>query len=455
MRFPRVGLVLEKGRLTVAAITGPGALEVLGVEVDEGAPARLGAELEARWLSMRRLRAGLDRSLVTVKILHLPRATGPDLAQMVSFEFERHVPFPPDEMKFDWAPLPGPSDGPLRVLVVACERGAIDRTLRLLEAIRRRPIALTVACHELRVLLPRRLGVQRAVWAHRHGAHTDLLFLDRGGIGLSRSVPVDNGGDLAAEISRSLPLIEWGGCEAVWVSGDEAEGILAASELAALGAAVSAPPYHAAAATLIARLPAEQGGAGLLALAVAAGRRQPGLNLLPAEMRPRRPGPHQLITAGTAVATALVGIALLFTHGYTQGRYLARLSGEIRRLEPEVKAVERLAAELARQERLLATLRALEDGGIRPLPALRELTELVPADAWLQAVNMDRQGVELTGQATAASQLISLLEASPVLERVEFTSPVTKTQGKDQFRLRASWEGPVQRGAVPAGGAPH
>jgi Tfp pilus assembly protein PilN len=71
---------------------------------------------------------------------------------------------------------------------------------------------------------------------------------------------------------------------------------------------------------------------------------------------------------------------------------------------------------------------------------LRELTETLPASAWLQALTMDRQGVELTGQADAASGLIPLLEASSRLERVEFTSPVTKTQSKEQFRVRAAWE---------------
>jgi Tfp pilus assembly protein PilN len=65
---------------------------------------------------------------------------------------------------------------------------------------------------------------------------------------------------------------------------------------------------------------------------------------------------------------------------------------------------------------------------------------LVPADAWLQAVSLDTQGVELTGQAGAASQLIPVLEASPGLQRVELTAPVTKAQGKEQFRLRAVWE---------------
>lgn len=443
MRPPRVGLVLENGHVTVAAIRGRGKAEHFRLEVDETLAARLTAELKARGLSTRRVRVGLDRSLLIVKVLELPRAAGGNLRQMIGFDLERHVPFPPEEIRFDCCPLPTKPERPLRVLVVACEGRTVDGVLRLLDAIKRRPFSLTCAAHQLRGLLPRRLSAARAVWAHRHGPSTDLLFLGRGGIRLSRNLPITDGSELAREIERSLPLVQWRECPAIWISGDESERFLSALELAALGAPVSAPPYKPVIAALLGSFATEQQGAGLLALGVAAGHRHPILNLLPQEMRPKAPSRTQWVTAATTAVTALLGMTLLYTQVLTEDRYLARLSQEIRRLEPEVKAVERLAAEATQQKRLLATLQSLQDGGIRPLPVLRELTQLVPADAWLQGLAMDRQGLELTGQATDASQLIPILEGSASLERVEFTSSVNKAQGTEQFRLRASWEGPA------------
>ena len=77
---------------------------------------------------------------------------------------------------------------------------------------------------------------------------------------------------------------------------------------------------------------------------------------------------------------------------------------------------------------------------MRPLPVLRELTDLLPHDAWLTTLSLDQKGVELTGQAAAASALIPLLENSSRLERVEFASPVTRGRDKEQFRIRAAWE---------------
>jgi Tfp pilus assembly protein PilN len=140
------------------------------------------------------------------------------------------------------------------------------------------------------------------------------------------------------------------------------------------------------------------------------------------------------------VVVALLGLSVALVHVVRKERYLGRVTEEIRRLEPEAKAVDALVEELGRKRRVLGALGSAEEGRIPALPVLRELTETLPASAWLQALTMDRQGVELTGQADGASALIPLLEASSRLERVEFTSPVIKTQGKEQFRIRAAWE---------------
>jgi Tfp pilus assembly protein PilN len=446
----RAGIFIHNGRLTFTAITGRGQLEHFTLEAGENTSALLKAELEARGLKMRGVRVGLDRSLVTVKVIELPRAVAGDLAQMVAFELERHVPFPPEDMRFDWKALPSKADGPLRVLVIACERRTIERPLRLLEEPRRKPLALTAACHDLRALLPRSLPARRAVWAHRHGGTTELVLLGRGNLRLSRSVPVHDGRDLLAEIERTRALIPWREFDALWISGDDAERFLTAPELADLNVPVSEPPYGPAAAALVEALPAEEPGAALLSLAVAAGSRRPVLNLLPEAVRPWTFSRAQIATAVTVAATTLLGLALLFGQAYQKERYLDRIAQEIRRLDPEVKAVERMLTDVTQKKRVLASLGIAQDGRIRALPLMRELTNLLPQDAWLQALNMDRQGVEITGQANAASQLIPLLEASPWLERVEFTSPVTKGQGKEQFRVKAAWEpGPKERMGAP------
>jgi hypothetical protein len=71
---------------------------------------------------------------------------------------------------------------------------------------------------------------------------------------------------------------------------------------------------------------------------------------------------------------------------------------------------------------------------------MREITDLLPNDSWLTLLSLDAKGIELTGQAAAASSLIPLLENSPRFERVEFASPVTRGRDREQFRIVAKWE---------------
>ena len=129
----RAGIYLGGDRLTVAVVARRGGVQCFTVELEDLPGAHLKTELDARQLRLRRIRLGLARPLVTVKALELPRAEGGQFAEMVAFELERHVPFPPEDMRFDWTTLTGTAKGPVRILVVAAERRTVEGALRLLE----------------------------------------------------------------------------------------------------------------------------------------------------------------------------------------------------------------------------------------------------------------------------------------------------------------------------------
>jgi Tfp pilus assembly protein PilN len=440
MSHPRVGLIISEKRVTGAAIWRGGRVTHWNLDADESLSARLATELEPLGSPAGRVRLALDRALVIVKPIEVPRAADRDLPRLITFELARRVPFPADDVRFDWLTQPGGHGEARRLLVTACEGRFVATALRLVEGLKRRPRSLTIAAHDLRALLPRRLPARRALWVHRYETGADLLCLADGALVLSRRLPSHPSDALAEDLARTLPLVGWEACDAIWISGADADRFIASSALAVRGTVVSTPPYRSRAAALIAQVPVEQQPAALPALGVALGVAPPRLDLLPRELRPRTPTLAQRATVGLAALAGLMAIALAVTHGYMQERYLRQVSDEIRRLQPEMQAVERLAGEVADRKRLLTLVRTAEQNGLHPVAVLHELTNLVPADAWLQAISLDTHGVELTGQAGAASQLIPVLEASPDLQRVELTAPVTKTQGKEQFRLHAVWE---------------
>jgi Tfp pilus assembly protein PilN len=276
---------------------------------------------------------------------------------------------------------------------------------------------------------------------------------------LSRSLPGTDDTLVTEELKRSLLALRWRVCDAVWVSGDVAAPQAPTDgPLSELGAPVTEPAWTPRAAQQIDSLPAEHRGALQLALAVASGRGVRPLELLPAKDRPRRLTRAQTFTVGMAAATALLVILALLAPAWREQRHLSRIDAEIARMDPDVKAVDRVLRDLERKRRLLATVDGVEAASIRPLPVLRELTEILPNDAWLTTVSLDAKSVELTGAASAASALIPLLENSPRLERVEFSSPVTRGRdNREQFRIRAAWErdgATAVTAAAPAAAAP-
>jgi Tfp pilus assembly protein PilN len=436
-----VGLALRDGQVDVVALRGRfGARRLVtafSVPADEDAAGAIRRQLLEAGVRTRRAQVGLPRRAVVAKAVELPAVPGADLRRMVGFELERHLPFPPSDALFDFEVLESGAGRPVRVLLVAVERRSQERVRQLLRDAGLVPRLVDVAIHGLARLLAGDPARGRIVlWLE--AADAELAVVVRGRVVGSRAFPVPADADarahaLEAELGRTLaalPETDRREVAEVVVGGLPPPAFAVESLPVRVG--IDAPPGFASLES-----------ASLLALAVALqrpGRRAPVANLVPDELRPR-PFPWPLAaTAALALLTFGIGVAIPAVTFVKERRALATLEAGIASLAPKVQRAERLAAEVERARRELATLRGFEEQGLHPLPVLRELTDTLPADAWLTNLSVDRSGLELGGFANAASQLIPLLEASPGLERVEFTSPVTKGRDREQFRLRATWE---------------
>jgi Tfp pilus assembly protein PilN len=443
----RLAVVMLGDRLGVAAIQRD-RVETFSVEA-ENPGAALRAELDARSLPARTVAIGLARSTVTVKPIDLPAVAG-STQDMVKFELERHLPIPADDAAFDFAELPpepdveSPSEGK-RVLIAAADRRLIEAALRVADEAKLRPVSITVAAHNLIALVDTDRQ-QRVAWLHRTGDTAELLLLHGDMVVFSRSFAAVDDETLNTETRRSFAGARWRGCNAIWVSGDGA----AAAPLLDLGVPISDPPWSSRAERRLAQV-TEPRGALELALATACNRGIHALDLIPPAIKPRRFTKQEILTGGALAATAVLALAALLVPGFVENRRLARLNGEIARIEPDVRAVERVARELDQKRQLVGVVEKINGSALQPLGLLRELTDIVPSDAWVTYLALDAKGVEITGQAGAASNLIPLLENSPRLERVEFASPVTRGRDREQFRIRAAWEPPA---AVPVAAAP-
>jgi general secretion pathway protein L len=453
-----VGLVVRENRLYGAIVRRSlgrtRVLDTFSLDIEESPGAALATKLRELGVRARRVHVGITRRRAVVKAIELPPVAGADLRHMVAFELERHLPFPATDAIFDFQVLDQAPGRPVRVLLVACDRRVFERIAEPLREARLTPRLLDVAIHSLATLdgargvVPEAVQVMLAV--EDKGAE---VAITRGGrLCASRTFalptePVERTRSLGAELRRTI-----GGLDPE--DRRRVAGVTVAGEVPQPTSEWCDLPIQSPSIASAGPDGAGDDPAALAAVAMALRvPRKGGLrtNLIPAEALPR-PFPWPVAaTAALGLVTLLLGLAIPGVTALHRERALAALTGRVERRGPEVKAVEQLQASVERARRELEILKGFEAQHTRPLAILRELTEILPADVWLTNLTIDKNGVELSGFAATASGLIPLLEASPTLERAEFTSPVTKGRDKDQFRLKASWERPR---VSPAASAP-
>jgi len=160
------------------------------------------------------------------------------------------------------------------------------------------------------------------------------------------------------------------------------------------------------------------------------------INLLPAPLRKR---PSRKVFY---IMFALIG--LFFISGLTwggskimrQSLVLSQLDAETERLAAEIKDIDGIRNNIKDLETRIEYLDRLWRGRVPLIEVFKEVTERIPETAWLQDLNYDEKGVQLYGYADSASELISLLEASPLFSDVVFLATITRGQdGKERFRI--------------------
>jgi hypothetical protein len=158
------------------------------------------------------------------------------------------------------------------------------------------------------------------------------------------------------------------------------------------------------------------------------------LNLLPAEQR-------EAFDEGPSIATWVLlalSVLLLVSWGASamvkDGMLRRDVQSRLVAIEPDVNEVMGLQEEIDHLQRQVEIL-GQQDGRVTTL--LKELTELIPTDAYLTTLNLRGGRLTLDGQARSASDIITALEKSKRFKNVTFSSPTTRQGDKERFALTA------------------
>ena len=383
---------------------------------------------------------GIPRSKSILRYLELPIAVKENLRKTLGYELEKYVPFSPEDVYFDFQIISeDKSADRLQLLLVVVKKQALSTVLAVSEHLGFGISGIGLTATALADYFSWRskkenTTVRSFIYAGQH--HIELGLVKDGMLIHSRDLSKNEG--FIEVIPRALSKMRLD-----FVKDDEPlDTILCGIEkddpLLERLSETNGIALHQA------DLSGEQiPSSDLMAaygLALKGVRKTSmDINLLPPALR-KRPSKLKFYALFGLLSLVLLG-ALAWGGGIFFQRQLAldRLDDEIKKMGSQLKKMEQVETEKKRIEDQINYLNTLRQGGPPVLDILKELSERIPKNAWVRRFDFSEKGIQLEGYAISSSELIPLLEASPMFGGVKFLSAINKDfSGKERFRIGLS-----------------
>jgi general secretion pathway protein L len=117
----------------------------------------------------------------------------------------------------------------------------------------------------------------------------------------------------------------------------------------------------------------------------------------------------------------------------------ARIDARMDAIRPQVAEAEKLRKKIANGATTADAIAAARNQLGTPLQTIALLTELLPDDTYLTALNVRQKKLTISGRSAAAARLIGAMAANPLIHNPAFTAPVIRdeTNGGEMFSIRA------------------
>ncbi len=398
---------------------------------------------QAQWISLitsfiskhqvnkERVAVSIPREKVVVRFIRLPLATKENLRKVLEYEAPKYTPFDKDEICFDYQVLKEDRES-VHLIAIFVRKAELETYLSLLRRIGIRPTSIQIpstAALNLFFYHEGEKGMENAILLDVSNPFCEMNLIQGKDWKESFHLPLPteyteeriaqvlkqaglNGHSLGKYSffvygldAGETPMPEWG------------EGETPKKALPPPMARIEVGKNEAKPDYIYASV-----GVPLQGLT----RTRMALNLLPQEMRKKVREIAKPLFFLFLVLSVLLGVGWgLGVYSYYRGE-LDRLRAEIKKRKPEVEAVEKLQKQRMELAKENSELEKITTGETKRVEILRELTQVLPSSVWIWNLKCSGREVEISGFADSASELIPLLDKSPLFEKVEFSSPVTK-----------------------------
>ncbi len=148
----------------------------------------------------------------------------------------------------------------------------------------------------------------------------------------------------------------------------------------------------------------------------------------------------QYALTGILVSLILAFIFILpgiFTSKKKQS--ILAIDAKLEELYPEVTISNRLRDKVNNILESTDKINEVIRNNSRRIDLLAELTMAIPDDTWVKQVSFKKDGFEIEGVGLSGAKVLTLLEYSPRIDNVSFTSSVIKDKtGKEKFKIKGS-----------------
>lgn len=456
-----IGLAIEGARISAvhlkSSLKGPRLsghavwpidLDVALRQQTEHLAERIKAFVQTRELASAGVYVGLSQERTLLREIVLPLAARENIAETIRYELDRYLPLPEEDLYLDFQVIGEDRDaGELHILLAASKKTDVAACMDLIAAagmgvsgIEPMAAGIVNGLRNVDGLVPE----TPFVLAICHRSDVMIIAGEHRGLRAARVLPADD--DAAAQALRIREAVAalqrsrmTGGALKLLCGGPMLDDRL----LEALRGQDETMGWEAIETQQLPVPAWELLGAHGLALK-AFGQMPVQLNMLPPALR-KRPS-----RTGRYLRVALAALAILTVLGWFGSRALhqrlvhRRLDAELLQLDAQVRAVERLEAEIETIESRIRRLDELRRQGVPALEIIGELSQTIPATAWIRELSISGTKVILDGYADSSSELIPLLDAVPQITDVTFLSAITKGRdGKEKFRIGFTIVNPV------------
>ena len=179
-----------------------------------------------------------------------------------------------------------------------------------------------------------------------------------------------------------------------------------------------------------------------------------GVNLLPAELLPRRAHPRRRLNL---ILGAVAVLLLLLVGGewlHNREAVLTRMQAEVAGMRGDAQQVAALRQQLQDNAGAAGFLATHKKDTVSMLSILAEATARLPEGTWLERFSVDNTGqIGMQGQSQQAAKLLDALKDSPVITDAGFQGSIQPdpATGKERFYLTARVKQSASGKTPPAG----